>query len=78
MSESMPRQRHALYMGLFGEFENIGVTIGPILGGLAWSMAGIQAAFYAYALAALLAAVVAVVFVDRGSRVPAGELASRL
>ena len=29
----MPRRRHALFMGLFGEFENAGVTIGPILGG---------------------------------------------
>jgi MFS family permease len=63
MAESMPRRRHALYMGLFGEFENVGITIGPILGGLAWSLAGIQAAFYAYAVAALLASVIAAVFV---------------
>ncbi|MHB8614083.1 MAG: MFS transporter [Candidatus Dormibacteraceae bacterium] len=63
MAESMPRRRHALYMGLFGEFENVGITIGPILGGLAWSLAGIQAAFYAYAVAALLASVIAAIFV---------------
>ena len=63
MAESMPRRRHALYMGLFGEFENVGITIGPILGGLAWSLAGIQAAFYTYAVAALLASVIAAVFV---------------
>jgi MFS family permease len=77
LSESIPRQRHALYMGLFGEFENVGVTLGPVLGGLAWSVAGIQAAFYTYAVAALLAAVVAVVFVDRASRVPARDTVSR-
>jgi predicted MFS family arabinose efflux permease len=65
MAESMPRRRHALYMGLFGEFENVGITIGPILGGLAWSLAGIQAAFYAYAVAALLASVIAAVFIRR-------------
>jgi len=65
IAESMPRQRHALYMGLFGEFENVGITVGPILGGLAWSLAGIQAAFYTYAAAALLAAAVAAVFVER-------------
>jgi MFS family permease len=65
LAESMPRRRHAFYMGLFGEFENVGITIGPILGGLFWSLAGIQAAFYAYAVAALLAAVVAAVMVDR-------------
>jgi MFS family permease len=65
MAESMPRRRHALYMGLFGEFENVGITIGPILGGLAWSIAGIQAAFYMYAVAALLASVIAAVFVRR-------------
>ncbi len=63
MAESMPRRRHAFYMGLFGEFENVGITVGPILGGLAWSIAGIQAAFYAYAVAALLASVVAAIFV---------------
>jgi MFS family permease len=65
IAESMPRRRHALYMGLFGEFENVGITIGPILGGIAWSLAGIQAAFYTYAVAALLAAGVAAVMVER-------------
>jgi len=64
MAESMPRRRHALYMGLFGEFENVGVTIGPILGGLAWSVAGIQAAFYTYAVAALMAALIAALMVE--------------
>ena len=68
IAESMPRRRHALYMGLFGEFENVGVTIGPILGGLVWSVAGIQSAFYAYAVAALLAGGVAALMV--GSRGP--------
>jgi MFS family permease len=65
IAESMPRRRHALFMGLFGEFENAGVTLGPILGGLAWSLAGIQSAFYAYAAAALLAALIALVMVGR-------------
>lgn len=68
MAESMPRRRHALFMGLFGEFENVGVTIGPILGGVAWSLAGIQAAFYTYAVAALLASAIAAVFVDHRSK----------
>jgi MFS family permease len=65
MAESIPRRRHALFMGLFGEFENVGITLGPILGGVAWSLAGIQAAFYTYAAAALLASVVAAIFVQR-------------
>jgi len=65
IAESMPRRRHAFYMGLFGEFENVGITIGPILGGVAWSLAGIQAAFYAYAVAALLASAIAAVFIRR-------------
>jgi len=76
IAESMPRRRHGLFMGLFGEFENVGVTIGPILGGIAWSMAGIQAAFYAYAAAALLASLVAAIFVDTRSRVPSGDAIS--
>jgi MFS family permease len=63
VAESMPRRRHALMMGVFGEFENVGVTAGPIIGGLAWSLAGIQAAFVAYAVAALLAAGIGVVAV---------------
>ena len=74
MSDAMPRRRHAMFMGLFGEFENAGITIGPILGGLAWSVAGIQAAFYTYAAAALGAAVVAAVLV--GGR-PGGSAAVR-
>jgi MFS family permease len=68
LAESMPRRRHAFYMGLFGEFENVGITIGPIIGGLAWSFAGIQAAFYTYAVAALLAALVAAVAVERRTK----------
>jgi MFS family permease len=65
ISEAMPRRRHALMMGLFGEFENAGITAGPVLGGLAWSLAGIQTAFLTYAAAALLATAIAVVMVDR-------------
>jgi MFS family permease len=63
VAESMPRRRHALMMSVFGEFENVGVTVGPILGGLAWSLAGIQAAFLTYAVAALLAAGIGAVMV---------------
>ena len=63
ISEAAPHRRHALVMGLFGEFENLGVTLGPITGGLAWSAFGIQAAFVTYAVTALLTAVVAAVAV---------------
>lgn len=59
IAEASPRRRHALVLGLFGEFENVGVTLGPIVGGIAWSLFGIQAAFVAYAFAAVLAGVVA-------------------
>ena len=64
ISEAMPRRRHALMMGLFGEFENAGITAGPVLGGLAWSLAGIPTAFLTYAAAALVATAIAVVMVD--------------
>jgi hypothetical protein len=56
-------------MGLFGEFENGGLTLGPIVGGLAWSIAGIQWAFAVYAVAALLAALVAAIAVGARPRV---------
>ena len=69
IAESMPRRRHAFYMGLFGEFENTGVTIGPVVGGIAWSVAGIQSAFAAYAAFAVLASCVAVATVR--NRAPA-------
>jgi MFS family permease len=70
ISESSPRRSHALAMGLFGEFENVGITLGPLLGGLAWSLAGIQAAFITYAAASLLAALVAAVSIGRRSSRP--------
>ncbi|HEY8815447.1 MAG TPA: MFS transporter, partial [Candidatus Dormibacteraeota bacterium] len=70
ISESIPRRRHAFFMGIFGEFENVGLTIGPVLGGLAWSLAGIQSAFYVYALAALLAGAIAAVMVGRRATSP--------
>ena len=61
ISEASPRRRHALVMGLYGEFENLGLFLGPLIGGIAWSIAGIQAAFATYAVAALLAAAVAAI-----------------
>jgi MFS transporter, DHA1 family, tetracycline resistance protein len=65
VAESMPRRRHGFYMGLFGEFENLGITVGPIAGGLVWSVAGIQSAFYGYAAACLASAAVAAITVGR-------------
>jgi MFS family permease len=64
ISEAAPHRRHALTMGVFGEFENLGVTLGPIAGGIAWSRFGIQSAFLAYATTALVMAVVAAVAVS--------------
>jgi MFS family permease len=64
ISESAPRRRHALVMGLFGEFENFGVALGPIAGGLVWSAFNIQSAFVAYGAASVLMALVALVTVS--------------
>jgi hypothetical protein len=44
------------------------VTIGPILGGLVWSIAGIQSAFFAFSAAGLAAGLIAALMVAR--RVP--------
>jgi MFS family permease len=80
ISEAAPHRRHALTMSLFGEFENLGVTLGPLAGGLAWSAFGIQAAFVGYAVASLLVAVVAVVAAggspprERGDGEPGAEI----
>ena len=70
ISEAAPHRRHALVMGLFGEFENLGVTLGPVTGGLVWSAFGIQAAFAAYAVTSLLVAVVAGITVAARQRAP--------
>ena len=67
ISETSPRRRHALVLGIFGEFENIGVALGPLIGGIVWSVAGIQSAFLAYAVAALLSAVCALAVTNRTS-----------
>ncbi len=78
ISEAVPRRTHAFYMGLFGEFENVGWTLGPALGGIVWALFGIQSAFYAYAIAAAAASAV-VLFAVRESRVqPAESLAQDL
>jgi MFS family permease len=76
ISESVPRRRHGFFMGLFGEFENAGVTIGPMLGGLVWSLAGIQSAFYTYAIAALIAAVIAAAMINRHAPRPVSSTSS--
>jgi len=76
ISEAAPHRRHALVMGVYGEFENFGVTLGPIIGGLVWGAYGIQAAFVAYAIASLAtAAVVAVTVAGRaaGAKIVIGE-----
>jgi len=65
IAESTPRRRQGLYMGLYGEFEGLGVSVGPIVGGAVWSIAGIQSAFLVYAVAALLAAAIAAALVRR-------------
>jgi MFS family permease len=70
ISEAAPHRRHAFTMGLFGEFENLGVTVGPVAGGLVWSAFGIQAAFAAYAGTAAAVAVVAAVAVTSRPAAP--------
>ena len=72
ISEAAPQRRHALTMGLFGEFENLGVTLGPLGGGLVWSAFGIQSAFVAYAGTAVLLGAVAAV--AAGGRPPSAKM----
>jgi predicted MFS family arabinose efflux permease len=63
-------------MGLFGEFENLGVTIGPLAGGIVWAQYGIQAAFVAYGVTAVLVAIVSALAVGgRASAVRAPDVA---
>jgi len=77
ISEAAPQRRHALVMGLYGEFENLGIFIGPVAGGFVWGAFGIQAAFAGYAAGAVAMALVAAVTVGGGrarATIPVGEL----
>ena len=77
IAESVPRRRHALMMGLFGEFENFGLATGPIVGGLLWSAAGMPAAFVGYAAASIFAAGLAATLVVRRARAESGQQVTR-
>jgi hypothetical protein len=56
--------------GSVRRIENVGITIRPLLGGLAWSLAGIQAASLTYAVATLIAAGIGMVVVERRALKP--------
>jgi MFS family permease len=63
LADTTPRARQGLVMAIYGEFENVGAMVGPILGGYAWQLAGISATYYAIALVVAIGVVVAAVFI---------------
>jgi MFS family permease len=63
LADTTPRSRQGLVMAIYGEFENVGAMVGPILGGYAWGLAGISASFYSIAIFVAIAVIVAGVFI---------------
>jgi MFS family permease len=64
LAESSPATRQGLVMGVFGEFENVGMTFGPLAAGYAWSAVGIRASFVVLAVIGAIGAVAAVVLIN--------------
>lgn len=63
LADTTPRARQGLVMAIYGEFENVGAMVGPILGGYAWQLAGISATYYSIALVVAIGVIVAAVFI---------------
>lgn len=63
LADTTPRSRQGIVMAIYGEFENVGAMIGPILAGYAWGLAGISAAFYSVAIFVALGAIAAAIFI---------------
>jgi len=45
IADTTPHARQGMVMGVYGEFENVGMMGGPIVAGFVWGIAGISAAF---------------------------------
>jgi MFS family permease len=63
LADTTPRSRQGLVMAIYGEFENVGAMVGPILAGYAWGLAGISAAFYSVAVFVAIGAIAAAIFI---------------
>jgi MFS family permease len=63
LADTTPRSRQGLVMAIYGEFENVGAMVGPILAGYAWGLAGISAAFYSVAFFVALGGIAAAIFI---------------
>lgn len=68
LADSFPRSRQGIAMAIYGEFENVGETIGPALAGYVWVAAGSGAAFLTLAAAFGLAALIALRIDEKGWR----------
>jgi MFS transporter, ACDE family, multidrug resistance protein len=63
LADTTPRSRQGIVMAIYGEFENVGAMVGPILAGYAWGIAGISAAFYSVAFFVALGGIAAAIFI---------------
>jgi len=69
LSDTMPPDRQATAMGVYGSCEDIGVITGSALGGLIWSTLGPQSTFLMGAIAGGLGAAVCLTLIgDRGTQ----------
>jgi MFS family permease len=68
LADSVPRSRQGVAMGIYGEFENVGETIGPVMAGSIWASAGPGPAFLALAAVVGLAGFTALRIDEKGWR----------
>jgi MFS transporter, DHA1 family, tetracycline resistance protein len=64
IADTTPRSRQGMVMGVYGEFENVGMMAGPVVAGYVWGAAGISAAFAAIA-ASVAAGLLLAIFLIR-------------
>jgi MFS family permease len=66
IADTTPRARQGLVMGIYGEFENVGMTSGPIVAGYAWGVSGLSAAFTSLAGFVALGLLIGAVLIREG------------
>jgi MFS transporter, ACDE family, multidrug resistance protein len=64
LADTTPRARQGLVMAIYGEFENVGAMLGPIVIGYAWAALGISAAFMVVSIFVFAGAAVGMVLIQ--------------
>ncbi len=69
-SDTAPSGKQGAAMGIYGMCEDLGIVIGPAIGGFLWENLGPQPTFWFAATPALAASMMALLLVRRRQSVP--------